>query len=71
MGCFSSAGGGLDRPEVFQIRSSPETTVRRVHSPSEEGVDGDDDDDDDETFEDDIDLLNEKVRGAQPLFILT
>lgn len=50
--------------------SSPETTFRRIHSPSEEGVDGDDDDDDDETFEDDVDLLNEKVRGAQPLFIL-
>ncbi|TWW57124.1 F-actin-monooxygenase mical1 [Takifugu flavidus] len=39
-----------------------ETTFRRVHSPSEEGVDGDDDDDDDETFEDDIDLLNEKFQ---------
>lgn len=40
-----------------------ETTFRHVHSPSEEGVDGDDDDDDDEMFgQDDSDLFDEKFQ---------
>lgn len=47
-----------------------ETTFRHVHSPSEEGVDGDDDDDDDEMFgQDDSDLFDEKVRRVMELML--
>lgn len=59
---------GPVQSSVFKIHSFLETTFRHVHSPSEEGAD-EDDEDEFETF-DDSDVLNEKVRGAQPLFIL-
>lgn len=52
----------------FKIQSFLETTFRRNHSPSEEGADEDEDEDEFETL-DDSDAFNEKVRGAQPLFL--
>lgn len=55
--------------------SYTETTFRRVHSTSEEGVDGDDDeeeeeDDDYDMSEQNGDLFDEKVRSVNDLSIL-
>lgn len=66
---LSSTGGGLVPSYDFNVHAFLETTFRHIHNPSEEGLDGDEDDDEDEDDQDDIDVLSDKVRGAQPLFI--